>query len=227
MAVIYYPKNQLVFIRDQQVSSSNYESVLLNCSPNTVLYFDTSSLMQQVNALLIPITASWAMTASVSQIFVTSISASWATQSLTSDTASFAYTASFALNANASPSASWASSSLSASYVGPVSPYQTISTSSTNWITCSFVGSPIQQIELGRTGSYFFTASNMPSSGQVSDIVLYISHSGTPNTSSLTWPSNWVSLGSTLPNFITATRFAVLWLHATDNGVVMGSFTSQ
>ena len=60
MAVIYYPKNQLMYIRDTVTSSSNYESVYLNTQPNTIIYFDTSSMMQGINASLIPITASWA-----------------------------------------------------------------------------------------------------------------------------------------------------------------------
>lgn len=71
-----------MFIRDTTVSASNFESVVLNVQPNTVLYFDTSSLINNVNAQMIPITASWALTASVTTVFATTISASWASSSI-------------------------------------------------------------------------------------------------------------------------------------------------
>jgi hypothetical protein len=105
MAVIYYPKNQLLYVRDTTSSASNYESVVLAVSPNTVLYFDTSSAVTAESAMNLAVTASWALTASISQVL------------------------------NVVSSASWASSSVSSSYVptSNYNPYSTIITSSTYW----------------------------------------------------------------------------------------------
>lgn len=223
MAVIYYPKNQLVYIRDQQVSASNYESVLLNCSPNTVLYFDTSSLMQQVDALLIPITASWALTASLSQVLIYTVSASWASSSLS---ASFSDTASFALNASmgSANSASWASSSLTASVLAGQYPYTTVTTNSVWWVTCSFSNTD-QFIALTTSSVYYFTASNMPDSDNTSNTTLFISHSA-PYTSSLVFPSNWYWMG-VAPTYISASKVAVMTLKAFGPQTVVGAYSVQ
>src|ERR1035441_5715065 len=101
MAVIYYPKNQLLYIRDTTSSASNYESVVLAVSPNTVLYFDTGSGVTAENAMNLAVTASWALSASVSLVYGSVTSASWATASI---------------SASYSATASWASQSLSSSY---------------------------------------------------------------------------------------------------------------
>jgi hypothetical protein len=220
MAVIYYPKNQLVYIRDQTVSASNYESILLNVSPNTVLYFDTQSLMQSVNALLIPITASWALTASLSTVILVT----------SSSFASSSFTASY-LTSGASASYSNSSSyAVSASYAvngggGGNGPYTLITASGTNVITMDFT-IPEAFINLTSAALYSFTASNPPISASVSNTTLFISHSVTTATSSLSFPSNWVFLGST-PTYITNSRVAMLTLKAYGPQYFVGAYANQ
>jgi hypothetical protein len=230
MAVIYYPKNQLMFIRDTTVSASNFESVVLNVQPNTVLYFDTSSLINSVNAQMIPITASWALTASVTQIFGVVVSASWATQSLSS---SFATTASFLLDYAPTISASYASASMSssfattASYVagaGTISPY-TLITASSNLITLDF-NVPEAFTNLTAAALYSFTASNPPASASTVSTTLLISHSVTNATSSLSFPSTWAFLGST-PTYITNSRVAMLTVKAYGPQYFVGAYAVQ
>ena len=205
MAVIYYPKNQLMFIRDTTVSASNFESVVLNVQPNTVLYFDTSSLINNVNAQMIPITASWALTASVSTVFATTVSASWATQSLSS---SYATTASFALNGVG----------------GGNGPY-TLITASANLITLDFNVSEVF-VNLTAAALYSFTASNPPVSSSMASTTLFISHSVTTATSSLSFPTNWSFLGST-PTYITNSRVAMLTLKAYGPQYFVGAYAVQ
>jgi hypothetical protein len=188
MAVIYYPKNQLMFIRDTVTSASNYESVYLNVQPNTIIYFETSSYMQSINASTIPITASWAMTASISTVlFYTSTSfASSSISASYSNTASFATTSSYLLNYVPTVSSSWASQSLSSSYANSASyaagagatlPYTLITASATNYITIDLT-LPEQYTILTAAASYSFAAINAPSSASVSTVALFISNSG-------------------------------------------------
>ena len=80
MAVVYYPKDQLLYSKD--TSQGNYEALVLASSPNVVLYFGTASTATSASALDLPITCSWARSASVSLVFETIASASWASQSL-------------------------------------------------------------------------------------------------------------------------------------------------
>lgn len=221
MAVIYYPKNQLVYIRDQQVSSSNYESVLLNCSPNTVLYFDTSSLMQQVNALLIPITASWAMTASISNTF-NIVSSSFASSSYTASYLTEGVSASYASTASTATTATTASYALNGGGGGN-GPYLTI-TASSNLITIDLTLSE-QFVTLNSAALYTFTASNPPLSSSVASSTLFISHSAAA-TSSLSFPANWSFLGST-PTYITNSRVAMLTLKAYGPQYFVGAYAVQ
>lgn len=195
MAVIYYPKNQLLYIRDTVVSASNYESVVLACSPNTVLYFDTSSAVTAASAMNLAVTASWALSASFSVISTVS--------------ASYSSTASFALNGGGGE--------------GAVA-YMTIATSSLNWITCSFLNGE-QYITIGVSGSYNFTCSDIPSSGQVSNAILYINNTAT-STSSLVFPATWKFIGI-VPTYLTASKVAVMSLKSYGDGTVLASMTSQ
>lgn len=181
MAILYYPKNQVLASRD--ASNPLFVQLILGMQPNTVIYFDTASSGTNVSASYLYITAS------------------------------LADTASYALNASSAG--------------GVLSSYSTILTGSNNGITASFTGTPTQQVNLTRTASYTFTSSGIPSSGQVADIVLYISHSGSPNTSSLVFPATWVNIGTGFPTFILANKVALLWLRATDTGTIMGTFTPQ
>jgi hypothetical protein len=211
MAVIYYPKNQLIYIRDTTTSGSTFESVYLNTQPNTIIYFDTSSMMQGVNASLIPITASWAMTASLSTVIATTViadSASWSSASLSS---SYAGTASFALNGGGGGSAT-------------ASAYTTIMTSSLNWITMSFLDQE-EFVNISVGALYNFTCSNVASSSQVMSTTLYINNTATA-TSSLAFPANWVFMG-TVPTYISTSKSAVLSLRNYGGALNVAAFATQ
>ena len=187
MAVIYYPKNQLLYIRDTVVSASNYESVVLACSPNTVLYFDTSSAVTAASAMNLAVTASWALTASVTLLFISS---------------SYAATASIA------------------STLLPSMPYTTIQTASATvyGITCSFFDiKEYLNIGVGNV-TYYFTQSNVPTSGQYSQVSLFINNIAT-TTMSLSFPASWSFIG-TVPTYLTASRGAYLNLEAFGSTIV-------
>ncbi len=200
-----------MYIRDTVTSASNFESVFLNVQPNTIIYFDTSSMMQGVNASLIPITASWAMTASVSNTLISIATASWASQSFSSSyttTASFANTASYIATTN-------------------YAAYSTLITSSTYWITCSFLTA--SQVVSFTTGSvtYAFTSSNHPTSGQYADVILYITNSLTGNSASLSFPATWTNVAGSWPTSIAAGKSAIVWLRAYDTNTVIGTYNKQ
>jgi hypothetical protein len=164
-----------------------------------------------------------------SSLFNGSISGSSITASLLG-TASYALSAFSASYAPGSPSisasyattASYASNATTASYLNPTAPYTTISSGSGGWITCSFT-EPNQTIELNTVGTYNFTSSNNASTGQVSDILLYISHSAA-TTSSVTFPSTWKNIGAGWPTFLPAQSIGILWLRCIDSNNVLGTF---
>jgi hypothetical protein len=107
----------------------------------------------------------------------------------------------------------------------PYSQYITISTSSLNWITCSF-NNPDQYINLTTAQVYNFTASNLPTSGQISDVFLYINHTA-GTTSSLSFPSNWKNMSSGWPSSLAANTIATLWIRAEDVGSIIGTFNAS
>jgi len=123
-------------------------------------------------------------------------------------TASWSQTASVALNAAG----------------GNPSPYTTIVTSSTNWITCSFLDTK-EYVVIG-TGptTYNFTASNVPVGGQYSQVALFLANAAT-NTSSLSFPTTWTFIGLA-PTFITASKNAYLNLEAF-GGTIVATYGSQ
>lgn len=221
MAVVYYPIGQKLYSKD--TAQGNYQALVLASSPDVVLYFGTASVPTSASALDLPITCSWARSASISNTYNTYTSGGWATESLSASytlSSSFSDTASFALNASmgSANSASWASSSLSSSYMN-FAPYTTLTTSSLNWITCSFLDNK-EWLFLGTSSvTYNFTCSNLPSAGQYGNVSLFISNSFTGNTASVTFPSNWVFIGLA-PTFITASRCAYLNLEAFGSQVV-------
>ena len=98
MAIITYPKDNLVFQRDTS-NNPTYAELVITDSPNTILFFGSGSSPTVISASEIAITSSWA------------ISASWAPGGATE-------TASYALEALHAESASYApgSPSVSASY---------------------------------------------------------------------------------------------------------------
>jgi hypothetical protein len=188
MALVYYPKGSVLYVRDTQNTNGLYEQLALNCSPDMVLYFDTSSVVNALSSSLLVITLS----------------------------SSYASTSSVALNA------------LNAVSTGNSSSYSTILTSSTNWITASFSGSQTQWVNITQSGSYSFTASNIPQPGnsQSADVLVYINNTAT-QTSSLLFPSSWVNVASTWPTYITSSRNAVVWLKAFDNNTIIGTCNIQ
>jgi hypothetical protein len=188
MALVYYPKSSIMYRRDTQNTNGLYEELVLNCSPDVVLYFDTSSVSSVLSAsvLIIGVSSSYASTSSV------------------------------ALNA------------LNAASAGNSSSYSTIFTSSTNWITASFSGSQTQWVNITQSGSYNFTASNIPPAGnsQSADVLVYINNTAT-QTSSLVFPSSWINVASTWPTYISASKNAVVWLKGFDNNTIIGTCNIQ
>jgi hypothetical protein len=215
MAVVYYPNDQLLYSKD--TAQGNYQNLVLASSPNVVLYFGTASTVSSASAMDLTITCSWARTASL--VF----------------SSSFSTTASYSLNGGgggSSVSASWASSSVSSSYSlsasyapgGATSTYVTLTTSSLNWITCSFLDSK-EFLLFTTSASYRFTHSNVPANGTYANVSLYISNSSTIGTSSLSFPSNWVWIGLT-PSYLTSSKSAYLNLEAFGTNIV-ASFGTQ
>jgi len=143
-------------------------------------------------------------------------------------TSSYSATASVALNASpgSSLSSSWASSSLSASYISPYVTYSLDLTSSTNWITASFANTN-QQVNLTVSALYNFTHSNSPVLGQICDLMLFISHSVSSATSSLSFPSTWTNLGNGWPTSISSSKVAMIWLRGIDTNKVIGTYCSN
>lgn len=119
--------------------------------------------------------------------------------------------------------ASWANSYVTAS-VSYVNTYTTITTSSLNWITCSFSNEE-QYVSITTGLLYNFTQSNVPSSGQVSDIELYINNTST-TTSSLSFPSNWVWMGI-IPSYLSASKNSFLSLKAYGPSSIVASWGQQ
>ena len=145
------------------------------------------------------------------------------------------FSASYAISASYAPggstatytsslfgTASWTYNSITSSYITPYQFYVTLLTSSTNWITTSFNNSNYQ-LNLPIASAYNFTSSNNASNGQISDILIYISHSAN-NTSSLSFPSTWKNIGSGWPTGINANTIGVLWIRSIDTNTIIGSF---
>ena len=67
MALVYYPKSSIMYRRDTQNTNGLYEELVLNCSPDVVLYFDTSSIVNALSSsiLIIGLSSSYASTSSV------------------------------------------------------------------------------------------------------------------------------------------------------------------
>jgi hypothetical protein len=196
MALIYFPKAANLGFRDS--FNPTYEQLILATNPNTVLYFDFVSGLNAATASNLFITASWALTASVTLLF-----------SSNSLSASYAATSSFAQNAGSSTSGG--GSSLSSSG------FTTITTSSGNWITASFVNTD-QYITIS-TGSIFsFTASNVPPAGTASNVSLFVNNIAAA-TSSLIFPVSWTFIGI-VPTYLTSSKNAILSLKAFGNQIV-------
>jgi hypothetical protein len=105
MAVIYYPLNSLIARRN--TISSSFEEIILSTTPNTIIYFNTSSNIEQISlSMFNDITCSYSQTASFAK---STVSASWASQSLSSSfSSSYAQTSSFSITSSFAVTASFA-----------------------------------------------------------------------------------------------------------------------
>jgi len=211
MAILYYPKDSV--IARVNAWNPNYEQTVIGVNPNMVFYFDTGSGINAASASMLAITASWALTASISTVLNSSSVSDFSTSSSFSVSSSYAATASVALNAVGA---------------GNASAYSTIFTSSTNWITCSFSDASTQIVNITQSGSYSFTASNIPQPGnsQSADILVYVNNTAI-FTSSLNFPSTWINVGSSWPTSITASKNMAIWLKAFDNSTIIGTANAQ
>jgi hypothetical protein len=64
MAIIYYPKNSLIYRKD--TVSASYEQIVLSTYPNSIIYFGNYSELEQITASNWAITSSWSDTSSYS-----------------------------------------------------------------------------------------------------------------------------------------------------------------
>ncbi len=188
MALFYFPKNTNLGLRNAW--DSTYQELIIACNPNAVFFFDTSSVINSMSASYLDITSSWALTASVTTLLISS---------------SYADTAAFALNAAAGGASS-------------ASAYITTFTSSTNWITASFANSE-QYVTITTTASYNFTCSGVPAANTSSNLSLFIYNTSTTGTSSLSFPPNWIFIGL-VPTYLTSSKSAILSLKALGNQII-------
>ena len=184
--------------------------------------------------------ASWA-SSSISASYSTS--ASWAPMPSVSNSSSWASSSISASYADKTLSASYAPSSGGTSLItGSTYPitsswavnvvnggtgttaYTTITTSSTNWITCSFSDTR-EYINIAHSASYNFTCSNVPTSNQIAEVSLFINNT-VNKTSLLSFPANWIFLGSK-PTAITASKSGILSLQSYGPSIQVAGFSVQ
>lgn len=174
-------------------------------------------------------------TASVNTLTVNgNISCSAVTASLFYGTSSYAISASWAPQTviTTVASASWVSASVhiinsdTASCLNTnTTPYVTLSTGSTNGITCSLSDfNEYVSITVGQ--AYFFTSSNPPSTGYVSNTLVYINNTITGTTASLSFPAGWTFMGS-IPTSITASKNAMLSLQSFGGNSIAAVWSTQ
>ena len=170
-------------------------------------------------------TSSWAV--NVVNGGSNSTSASWASSSLSASylTTTNNYTVNGLTASYISASKSIVVQVLTASIYYNYTPYNTVLTSSTQWITCSF-SNPNQVVNLTISGTYSFTSSNMPSTGNSADVIVFLNNSAVAS-SSLSFPSNWIPIHDPWPTTILASKSAVLWLRGYDVGTVIGTYNQQ
>ena len=131
--------------------------------------------------------------------------------SLNSISASYSLTASYAINGGGG------------GYNG-TSSYTTLISSSTNWITASFVSTE-NYFALTNGTLYNFTCSNLPSPGNVYALSIFINNTST-TTSSFSFPSNWIFMGA-IPTYLTSSKNAILSLKAYGTSSVVAGFAVQ
>ena len=145
-------------------------------------------------------------------------------------TASLATTASYALSSGSITNAISASYALTASYAvnggggAGTSFYNTLTSSSLNWITMSFANSE-NYFALTNGFNYNFTHSNLPTAPTVQGCSLLIVNTAAA-TSSLSFPSSWTFMGS-IPTSLTGSKNAILSLKAYGNSPIIAGFSVQ
>lgn len=196
----------------------------------------TSSYAVTSTAADFALVAGWAFTSSYADIAMSasyapstpSVSASWASMSLSASYVLRAETTDFAVLAGNAYTASWAATSswaTTASSLSSVSSsYLTIYTSSMNWVTVSFEKTE-QYLAITTPLSYSFTCSNLPQSGTVANVTLFIYNTAV-DTSSLSFPGDWIFMGNS-PNYISASRSAMLNLKNFGGTQTIATYTVQ
>lgn len=92
-------------------------------------------------------------------------------------------------------------------------------------MTCSFA-TPEQYLTITTGNDYWFTSSNLPTTGNIRDVTVYINNTAA-QTSSITIPSSWKNLGGTWPTYLTASKSAILSLRAYGPSTIVGSFNAE
>jgi len=148
MAIIYYPKGNVIFKRDAMGGS--FEQVEITSTPNTIVYFDvSSSAVSPLSASSLDITASWS---SVSVSASYSLTASYVENSGSSGT-SLSTGSTYPITSSWAISSSWA----------PTNGNETsLSTGSTYPITASWSVSASWAPPTGGSGTTLETGSTYP-----------------------------------------------------------------
>lgn len=149
MAVVYYPKGQLIAQRD--TLSASYETIVLATNPqNAVIYFDPNNNIHALSASVVSMTASYAISSSAAVNFPeTASNANTASLAFVSVSSSYATTSSYVLNGASSSysvTASYALNAETASYA------QTA-------VTASFFNNGGSGVGLGINGMLYLTSS--------------------------------------------------------------------
>jgi len=127
------------------------------------------------------------------------------------------------LNGNATTATNAATASLALSVSNT---YNTITTSSTYGVTCSFTQSN-QYLTITVPARYVFTSSNVPTAANTfSDVILFINNTST-FTSSLSFPSGWRNLNGGWATSISSSRVGVVWLRAYGSSMIVGTYSSE
>jgi hypothetical protein len=148
MAILYYPKGNLVGARDS--ANPGYEQIIIANSPATVFYFDTGSGISAVTASMLLITASYSTTSSWT---FASISASSANQAVSAISSSWS---------SASFSSSYSQTSQTSSYSIGLVPVGSVIA----WLT-SFANIPVMPPEFVACNGQTESSSLSPFSGSV------------------------------------------------------------
>ena len=168
---------------------------------STSSYVTASNVIGTVNSSSYSLTSSYALNGGVATL------TSGSTYNITS---SWAITASYTLTGGSGGNIQ--------------TTFATIPTSSANWITASFTTSSLI-VNITNGALYNFTCSNLPSGNNVLGTSLFINNTST-TTSSLSFPSNWVFLGS-VPQTITSSKCSMLSLQAYGTQNVIAAWAQQ